>query len=165
MSFRAILSALLIGFILFIVVVALGMKFNWVSYFSPGASDNAVHSSRIESESVQNISNAHQQAQVSNYQLINEKNHLSIADSSIKDQCIRSSRQAGVTNAHIHEAVRQCIELTQRKRDQAGLEIKPTQTDMDMTREACEIVASEEKGLSRDEQQAMILQCIQANSN
>ena len=61
--------------------------------------------------------------------------------------------------------MRQCIELTQRKRDQTRPEKKPTQTDMDMTREACEIVASEEKGLSRDEQQAMILQCIQANSN
>lgn len=168
MSFRTIFTTLLIGFILFIVIIALGMKFHWADYFSSTKNPQveAHHGSRVESESVQNIPFS-QKPIGTQYQLVGEEG-LNSTMTDIKDQCIRSSRQAGVTNEHIHEAVRQCVALTLRKKGQkeVGLVANNITTDSnDVTREACEIVASEEKDLSENERQAMILQCIKANTN
>ncbi|MCK5725250.1 MAG: hypothetical protein KAH22_00340 [Thiotrichaceae bacterium] len=168
MTFRTLLTAMLIGLILFIIAVALGMKFEWAEkLWSDDSVNTIIHSSRVESESAQQNKPSPQEVVSDQYKLVGEQVLSDGTEREIKDQCIRSSRQAGVTNAHIHQAVAQCVSRTQQRVQQDNFnslkESKASVVDPD-TIEACNIVAAEEKELNNEQRKAMVKQCIEANT-
>ena len=179
MNYKAIFKTLLIGMLVFALAVALGMKFNWARYLSPDKGNKKEAESAGLPASAETLApppenpdkSLHEK--VKSFQILDEKNETGSTDELIRNDCIRASRRAGVTDEHIFEVVNQCVEMSKKEHVAQPVpeaaaseeEVTPPNTEdsLELTRKACKIVADEEQGLSAEERQKAIEQCVKAN--
>lgn len=194
MNYRAIFKTLFIGFIVFALAVALGIKFDWGRYLDSdsahGGQDNTTEHSGLPAASSETTKSAAPQQDTSlkdkikGFEILDEKNVNQSADELIRNDCIRASRRAGVTDEHIFEVVNRCVEMSKKEHavqpepaeesasgiesvdgtDSTFAQQPSVEESLELTRKACKIVADEEQGLSPEERLKMIEQCVKANS-
>ncbi len=186
MNYKIIVKTLLIGLIVFAVAVVLGMKYNWVRYLLPGSptsvevEQGSLPSSTGEADSSTAVPKAPPKDKVKHFEIVDEKKVTGSTEELIRNDCIRASRRAGVTDEHIFEVVNQCVEMYKKEQggalatpalsiesdeDNNDIELPSVEDSLELTRKACKIVADEEKGLSSVERQKVIEQCVKANMN
>ena len=196
MNYKALIKILLIGFIIFAIAVSLGIKFNWGQYIQPKASETSVNSAKLadqsdQQETIQENSQSGIQSNnqtksstraSENIELIDENNIGDSSEEQIRNDCIRASRRAGVTDENILAVVNECVEMSTRNvtdsatHEGGGLPVEtvevpeeqPTEVldiedSLALTRKACKIVADGEEGLSTEERLKVIEQCVKAN--
>ena len=200
MNYKALIKILFVGFIIFAIAVSLGIKYNWVQYIQPEASESSASSVKPPNQSdqqentqenSQNGIQGNNQTKSSvrvneNIELIDENNLGDSSDEQIRNDCIRASRRAGVTDENILAVVNECVEMSMRNATSATnendtheggslpvdtIEVPEEQTtealgiedSLMLTRKACKIVADEEEGLSTEERLKVIEQCVKAN--
>ena len=180
MNYKHLFKTLLIGFIIFAVAVTLGIKYNWVKYLQTSSENEiAVEPAGLpqqdEPQSSESIPPS--KTKVDNFELVDESAINGSAED-IRNDCIRASRRAGVTDENIFAVVNQCIEMSQKSAGETG-DVTPIETNetveipenevstvsegLELTRKACKIVAAEEQGLSPEERSKVIEQCVKAN--
>ncbi len=186
MNYKLLLKTLLIGFILFAVAVTLGMKYNWVKYLLP-TSETAVEPAALpnqtESDNPATDSFVPSETKIENIELVDEGTISESSEELIRNDCIRASRRAGVTDANIFAVVNECVEMSKKTEtveavpietneaidasidgvDEAPENVPVIDNSLELTRKACKIVADEEHDLSAAERQKVIEQCVKAN--
>ncbi len=192
MNYKLLLKILLIGFIIFAVVVTLGIKYNWVKYIQP-ASETIVEPSSLPNQAETNDSASSETSEtpkqkIENIELVDEGTISGSAEEMIRNDCIRASRRAGVTDENIFSVVDECVEMSKKtevvevlpvdtptdNKEAIDSTIDPTggeasngvptiENSLELTRKACKIVADEEHDLSIVEREKVIEQCVKAN--
>ncbi|MEE9352172.1 MAG: hypothetical protein V3U78_07925 [Thiotrichaceae bacterium] len=180
MNYKHLFKTLLIGFIIFAVAVTLGIKYNWVKYLQTSSENEiAVEPAGLpqqdEPQSSESIPPS--KTKVDNFELVDESAINGSAED-IRNDCIRASRRAGVTDENIFAVVNQCVEMSQKDVGETSdvtpiesnetveipeNEVSTVSEGLELTRKACKIVAAEEQGLSPEERSKVIEQCVKAN--
>ncbi len=180
MNYKHLFKTLFIGFIIFAVAVTLGIKYNWVKYLqSSPENEVAVEPTGLPQQDEPQSSKPIPPSKIKadNFELVDESVINGSAED-IRNDCIRASRRAGVTDENIFAVVSQCVEMSQKSAGEAG-DVTPIETNeaeevpdsqvstvsegLELTRKACKIVADEEQGLSSEERNKVIEQCVKAN--
>lgn len=171
MKYKSLMKILIIAFLVFLLTVALGIKYDWVQYLrSP-----PVVASPLLPEPQELLGNTmdytkKKKSPSVQFEIVNELNVDSTMEERVKNDCIRASRRAGVGDDNIHAVVRECVELSIQKRVESsgyGSDSIAGENDKnrnaDLTRRSCEIVAAEEQGIDEAAREKIVIQCIKAN--
>ena len=184
MNYKLLLKTLLIGFILFSLVVTLGIKYNWVKYLQPSSDVVATEArlpepSKPMSADSSDPSNTNSSVlKTNNFELVNEENIDEAESEQVRNDCIRASRRAGVTDDNILAVVKQCVEMSLKNMTGDMIPVETSEASpaveeeknkleegLELTKKACKIIADEEQGLSAEDRQKVIEQCVKANMN
>ncbi len=188
MDYKLFLKTFLIAFLVFTVVVVLGMKYNWVRFLHTDSSQSTEESMPGLPEPIENQSQTSDQKSstlsagqnTDHYVLVDESSVDRNQNDQIRNDCIRASRRAGVTDENILAVVAQCVEMsTKSVGDTPSSDVIPIETEnesstksaqnlpeedgLELTRKACRIVADEEQGVTSAEREQIVEQCIKAN--
>ncbi len=181
MKYKTVVKVLVLAFFLFLLIVVLGSKFNWVKYLK----EKPVVQGQDLAESDEALDEADasikKKPSAVNVEIVSDVK-VSNTTEQAKNDCIRASRRAGVGDSEIHAVVRECVELSlQTKKNQVSSAfnnatssdtdnnrdngISPlTDSNMSLTRGACEMVVADETTLNTEEKEALITQCVKENS-
>lgn len=174
MTYKQFFLTFIVAFLIFAVVVFLGMKFEWVKSFR---ADEAKTLNLPPEQAVliqSDIDKERPKAEVPKYELVDESMQPDTSMDMIRNDCIRASRHAGVTDADIFRVVDECVAMELRKQggttptyDNADDAPNPDNGASDesyqLTREACEMVAKENTAASPEELEEQIQECITKN--
>jgi hypothetical protein len=181
MKYKTVVKVLVLAFLLFLLTVVLGSKFNWVKYLKekPAVQGQGLaESNEVLDETDTPIKKKPSTAHV---EIVNDVKVSNTTTEQVKNDCIRASRRAGVGDSEIHAVVRECVELSlQTKRNQVSSGSNatisetnnnrdnsitpPTDSNMSLTRGACEMVVADETTLNAEEKEILIAQCVKENS-
>lgn len=168
MDLKFFLKTFFLAFIVFSVAVVLGMKYNWVRFLPPNL-DTSSNQQSVEEDTTPSTIIKKTTIQVGNYELVDETDSVLSIDQQVRNDCIRASRQAGVTDKNIFSVVNQCVEMSSKEHypSDAQPDIDNSETvvekALELTRKACRIVADEEQGMTEVERTQLVEQCINAN--
>lgn len=179
MNYRQFFLAFIVAFLIFAILVFLGMKFEWVKSFR---SDDANTLNLPPEQAVLLQSDADRErttVEVPKYELVDESMQPETSMDMIRNDCIRASRHAGVTDADIFRVVDECVAMELRKQgdstptydnavDDSGSNTAASDESYQLTREACEMVANENmadapEALSPEDLEKQIQECITKN--
>ena len=195
MDYKLFLKTFFIAFLIFATVVVLGMKYNWVRFLQTDSSQTSEESMAGLPEPVDKKPQSSDQKNsapntdrnigknigqnTDQYVLVDEGSAENNQNDQIRNDCIRASRRAGVTDENILAVVAQCVEMsTKSENNTLGGEAIPIETEnednirrpqsppedgLELTRKACRIVADEEQGVTKTEREQIVEQCIKAN--
>lgn len=175
MSFKQFFLTFIVAFLIFALLVFLGMKFEWVKAFRDDE-PNTLNLPPEQAVLIQSdaTKDDRPKAEVPKYELVDESMQPGTAMDMIRNDCIRASRHAGVTDADIFRVVDECVAMELRKQggsvpsyDNADNSPNPENAANDesyqLTREACEMVAAENTTASPEEIEKQIQACITDN--
>ena len=193
MDYKLFLKTFFVAFLIFFTVVVLGMKYNWVRFLQadvsqpseeqatglPQSPDKKPLSERFP---IKKPTGSNSSRNTDQYILVDEDNADQNENNQIRNDCIRASRRAGVTDENIFAVVAQCVEMsTKADNNPSNSEAVPTDVEgegtgseeftqnppveegLELTRKACRIVADEEQGVTDTEREQIVEQCIKAN--
>ncbi len=174
MKYKTVVKVLALAFLLFLLIVLLGSKFNWVKYLKEKpvvqGHDLAV-SGEVLGEEDGSIKKKPSAVHV---EIVSDVKISNTTAEQVKNDCIRASRRAGVGDSEIHAVVRECVALSlQTKKNQVSSDSNnnrdkdiepPSDSNMSLTRGACEMVVADEETLNVEEKETLIAQCIKENS-
>lgn len=178
MKYKTVIKVFVIAFLLFLLTVALGLKFNWVKYLKEKPAIDGrelVESAEALGEVSEETTSVRKKPSTTNIEIVSDSKVSGTTEEQIKNDCIRASRRAGVGDSEIHAVVRECVELSLRERGKQTVQNPnltpsnnrsevPVDSNMSLTRGACEMVVADQTALSTEEKEAFIAQCIQENS-
>jgi hypothetical protein len=186
MKYKTVVKVFALALLLFLLTVVLGSKFNWVKYLKEepvlqgqdlAASNEALGETDTKVSTKKKPSTAH-------VEIVSDTKVSNTTAEHVKNDCIRASRRAGVGDSEIHAVVRECVELSlQAKKNQVGSgsksdtsndidntnnnrdnNVEPSDSNMSLTRGACEMVVADEVTLNTEEKETLIAQCVKENS-
>lgn len=167
MKYKTVIKVFVIAFLLFLITVALGMKFNWVKYLKDAPSiqgQELAESTNALGESGNESATAKRKGDAVQVEIISDQQVSNSTTEQIKNDCIRSSRRAGVGDSEIHAAVRECVALSlQARSTPAAVSNNVTDDNLSLTRDACTRVVSEQQGVTAEEKETLIAQCVKNN--
>lgn len=181
MKYKTVIKVFVIAFLLFLVTVALGLKFNWVKYLKDDSNIQGqalAESTDVLGETGNETSTTKRKANAVQVEIISDQQVSSSTTAQIKNDCIRASRRAGVGDSEIHAVVRECVALSLQARNTPaeaftndigtnnGNRVNTYVEDenLSLTRDACTSFVAEQQGLSAEEKEKRIAQCIKENT-
>jgi len=190
MDYKLFLKTFFVAFLIFATVVVLGMKYNWVRFLQADSNQPTEEQTAGLPQPIDKKSSSQQspdkKSQISNsrkntdqYVLVDEGNVDLNQSNQIRNDCIRASRRAGVTDENILAVVAECVEMSAKSVDSTSVtdsipvesesegvdppQSLPVKDGLELTRKACRIVADEEQGITELEREQIVEQCIKAN--
>ena len=195
MDYKLFLKTFFVAFLIFSIVVVLGMKYNWVRFLQADSSQLSTQASEKQAGGLPQSTDKKPLSErfpikkptsssqgTDQYVLVDEDNVDQSENNQIRNDCIRASRRAGVTDENILAVVAQCVEMSTKVDSNASnseavpIEIEvegvglegstqslPVEEGLELTRKACRIVADEEQGVTDVEREQIVEQCIKAN--
>lgn len=174
-----VVKVFVIAFLLFLLTVALGLIFNWGTYLKEKTTVQGQSLTESESQQILADTNteealAKKKRRAVSVEIVSDST-VNTTTEQIKNDCIRASRRAGVGDSEIHAVVQECVELSlQTRKNQpvsgrvsdanSNMEFT-TDSNMSLTRGACEMVVSEQQqSLNNEEKERLIIQCVKENS-
>jgi len=180
MKYKTVVKVFVLALLLFLLTVLLGAKFNWVKYLKEepvmqgqdlAESDEVLGETDTDESTRKKPSTVH-------VEIVSDTKVSNTTAEQVKNDCIRASRRAGVGDSEIHAVVRECVALSlQEKSTQVSSNSNsgtnnnsdnrvepPTDSNMNLTRGACEMVVADEVTLNTAEKEELIEQCVKENS-
>lgn len=180
MKYKTVVKVFVLAFLLFLLTVVLGSKFNWVKYLKEKPvvqGEDLAKSDEVLGEV--DVPTKKKPSTV-NVEIVSDAKVSNTTAEQVKNDCIRASRRAGVGDSEIHAVVRECVALSlQAKNNQISSNTiartnadnnrdngvaSPLDSNMNLTRGACEMVVADETTLNVEEKEALIEQCVKENS-
>ncbi|CAA6811151.1 MAG: Unknown protein [uncultured Thiotrichaceae bacterium] len=175
MNYKQFFLTFIVAFFIFALLVFLGMKFEWAKSFRADDA-NTLNLPPEQAMLIQSDTGKERpKVEVPKYELVDEAMQPKTSMDMIRNDCIRASRHAGVTDADIFRVVDECVAMELRKQggttpNYDNANDLPNSDDnasndesYQLTREACEMVATENTTASPEELEKQIQECITEN--
>lgn len=171
MRFKQFFLTFIVASIIFALLVFLGMKYEWVKYLQ-GEETKILDLPPEQAVLIQRDKHSDRpKVEVPKYELVDESMQPETSLDMIRNDCIRASRHAGVTDADIFRVVDECVAMELSKQGESSPSYDSTGGDSSaasdesyqLTREACEMVAKENTTASPEELEKQIQECITEN--